>query len=306
MSEKNISVAIILPTHNRAGLLPRAVRSVLEQSDPDFELIVVDDGSRDETPAVLAALAGNPSVRILVNERAVGVSAARNRAIRSTACDWIVFLDDDDELAPTYLERLRATLRKRPELGLVWTGIERRFHDRVLHSTETVTWQDHWDGRAPATHQFLTRFALSFGVAVRRERLLDAGLFDERFIGSGDIDLAMRLVARGTPYACIDAPLATVHIGEGRSISRGTGHRSGLRELLLEKNAAFLARQPLLEEHYRRFVMSGCYRDGDRRGARRQAAALLRRGRIGGRAIEVVLRYEMIEPLRRLLGRKKN
>lgn len=306
MSEKNISVAVVLPTHNRAGLLPRALRSVMAQSDPDFELIVIDDGSRDETPSVLAPLAGDPSVRVLVSQRPGGVSAARNRAIQSTRCDWIVFLDDDDELAPAYLEQLRATVRTRPELGLVWTGIERHFHDRAPPASETALWQDSWDGRSPSAHQFLTRFALSFGVAVRRELLLEIGLFDERFIGSGDIDLAMRLVARGTPYACIPSALAYVHIGECRSISRGTGHRTGLRELLLEKNAAFLARQPLLEEHYRRFVMSGCYRDGDRRGARRQAAALLRRGRIGGRAIEMVLRYEMIEPLRRLLGRKRN
>lgn len=295
------SVAVVVPTHNRAHLLPRALRSVFQQNDNDFELIVVDDGSRDGTSGLVEPLTRDSRVRLLVNERPGGVSAARNRAIQDTACDWIVFLDDDDELAPDYLRQLRSLLHSRPELGFVWAGIERHYHDRSPCSCETLVWRDSWDGRSPSSHLFLTRFALSFGVAVRRERLLRAGLFDERFVGSGDIDLAMRLVACGTPYASIPAPLARVHVGEGSSISRGTGHRTGLRELLLEKNAAFLSRHPQLEAHYRRFAMSGCYREGDRRGARRHARALLRRGRIGGRGMEMLLRYEMIEPLQRLL-----
>ena len=145
------SVAIVVPTCNRARLLPRALHSVFQQNDHDFELIVVDDGSRDGTSGLVAPLTRDSRVRVLVLERPGGVSAARNRAIEATACDWIVFLDDDDELAPDYLAQLRTLLHSRPELGLVWAGIERHHHNRNPCSCETLVWQDSWDGRSPSS-----------------------------------------------------------------------------------------------------------------------------------------------------------
>ena len=297
------SISIVLPTHNRALLLPRAVRSVLAQTDPDFELLVIDDGSADNTQQVLAEFAGDPRLRRLRNEVAQGAAAARNRAIRSASGDWVAFLDDDDELLPRYVERLRAHLRASPELGLAWTGVEREHHDSVPPRHETLLWHDRWDGHGKSSHRFLTMFALSFGVAARRGALLDAGLLDERFIVSEDIDLGMRLVAAGTPYAALAEPLLLVHIGEGQSVSRSRDNRTDLRLLLLQKNAAFLAKQPEVLAHYRLFAISGCYRDGRRREARTLALALLRSGRLGGRALEMLLRYELFAPIKKLFRR---
>lgn len=299
------SISIVMPTHNRASLLPRALDSVFRQSDGEFELVVVDDGSRDATPAVLAQAATDPRLTFLRNDVAGGAAAARNRAIQAAHGDWIAFLDDDDELLPDYIARLRAAIREHPELGLVWTGVERRHHraDGGFDS-ELLAWNDRWDGRQPTQHPFLQFFALSFGVAIRRERLLATGLFDERFTSSEDIDLAMRLVARGTAYAALPGPLLRVHLGEGRSLSRSRGAQSELRERLLERNAGFLATQPGTLAHYRRFAMAGCYVDGRYAAARRLAWALLRSGRLGGRGVELVFRYEVIARLRRLWRRE--
>lgn len=294
------SISIVLPTHNRAQLLPRAVRSVLAQTDADFELVVIDDGSSDGTQDVLASLAGDARIRLLRNETPGGASAARNRAIRSASGEWVAFLDDDDELLPDYVAQLRSHLRTAPAAGLVWTGVERLYHDSTPPRSETLLWHERWDGVERREHAFLLFFALSFGVAARRSALLDAGLFDERFSGSEDIDLGMRLVAAGTPYAALPEVLLRVHIGEGTSISRSRDNRSALRLLLLQKNAAFLATQPALLAHYRLFAMSGLYRDGNSREARALAAALLRSGRLGGRGLETVLRYELFAPIKRL------
>lgn len=297
------SISIVLPTHNRAALVPRAVRSVLAQTDAEFQLVVVDDGSADATPQVLAGFAGDPRLLLLRNDVAQGPSAARNRGIEAAAGEWIAFLDDDDELLPAYLERLRAHLRGHPGLGLAWTGVERLHHDRQPPRLQTLRWHDHWDGQAPAAHRFLKFFALSFGVAIRREALLRAGLFDERFRATEDIDLAMRLLAAGTPYAALPEPLLRVHMGLGAA-SASSDHRTALRLLLLEKNAAFLAHQPLLRAHYQLFAMSGCYRDGLNAQARALAGALLRSGRLGFTGLELLLRYELLAPIRRLFRRR--
>lgn len=296
------SLSIVLPTHNRAALVPRAVRSVLAQSDPDFQLVIVDDGSADATPQTLAAFAADPRLLLLRNDSALGPPAARNRGIRAAAGEWVAFLDDDDELKPGYVARLRAHLRANPGIGLAWTGVERVHHERSPTRSEFLRWHEHWDGRGRSAHRFIEFFALSFGVAIRRQALLDVGLFDERFRATEDIDLAMRLVAAGTPYAALPEPLLTVHMGEGASASRE--HRTALRLLLLKKNAAFLAGQPRLRAHYQRFAMSACYRDGLNVQARALARELLRSGRIGGNGLDQLLRYELVAPIKRLFKRR--
>lgn len=296
------SISIILPTHNRAALVPRALRSVLAQTDADFQLVVVDDGSADATPQTLAAYAGDPRLLLLRNDLAQGPSAARNRGIRAACGEWIAFLDDDDELRPAYLEQLRAHLHRHPGVGLVWTGVQRLHHDRKPPRLQTLRWRDSWDGHAPASHRFLRFFALSFGVAIRRDALLQAGLFDERFRATEDIDLAMRLLAAGTPYAALPEPLLLVHMGLGSASASGD-HRTALRLLLLEKNAAFLTGQPQLRAHYQLFAMSACYRDGLTAQARSLAGALLRSGRLGFQGLELLLRYELLAPIKRLFRR---
>ena len=297
-------VTVVIQTHNRAQLVPRALRSVLAQSDGDFRLLVIDDGSRDGTPAALAPFAGDPRLRLLVNETAQGTLPTRNRAVREADSEWLVFLDDDDELLPHYLERLRALIAARAaagvKLGLAWSSAERDYAGEPQRN-DIVRFGESWDGVQPYPHQGLLHFSTCWGVAARREALLAVGGFDERVTGLGDIDLALRLAANGTPYATLEEPLVRVHIGEGLSVSRGRTHHTAQRELLLRNNAAFLAAHPELEAHYRRHAMSGFYREGDKAGGRRMAKALLRSGRLGGRGLEMLLRFELIEPLKRLL-----
>ncbi|MGE0709144.1 MAG: glycosyltransferase [Planctomycetota bacterium] len=125
-------VSVILPTCDRARVLPRAVRSVLRQTHERLELIVVDDGSSDETPEVLAALARDPRVRILRRERsqlAGNPVNPRNLGIEAARGEYLAFLDDDDTYRPRFLERLFSELEARPELALVYC-------DTVFHRQE--------------------------------------------------------------------------------------------------------------------------------------------------------------------------
>jgi glycosyltransferase involved in cell wall biosynthesis len=98
-------VTVVIPTLNRWQLLSRgALRSALEQEDVDVEVVVVDDGSTDETPVRLAEL-DDERVRVVRHEQPGGLAHARNAGIAAARCEWVAFLDDDDLWAPWKLRR---------------------------------------------------------------------------------------------------------------------------------------------------------------------------------------------------------
>jgi glycosyltransferase involved in cell wall biosynthesis len=116
-------VSVIIPTRNRAQLLPRAIQSVLEQTFRDFELIIVDDQSEDSTQAVVEDF-GNSRIVYVRKERKQGVSAARNAGILKAAGRFVAFLDDDDQWLPRKLEsQVSLFSAGNPSLGVVYSGL---------------------------------------------------------------------------------------------------------------------------------------------------------------------------------------
>ncbi|MFJ2195209.1 glycosyltransferase family 2 protein [Streptomyces violaceusniger] len=118
-------VSVIIPCHDYGHYLPQAVHSVLAQTHPDWELVVVDDGSTDDTAAVARSLiADHPDRRIrLLRQANAGVSAARNAGIAATTGRYVLPLDADDVIAPTMLERTVAVLDQRPDIAIVSTDV---------------------------------------------------------------------------------------------------------------------------------------------------------------------------------------
>ncbi|MEZ6194665.1 MAG: glycosyltransferase [Planctomycetota bacterium] len=109
-------VSVILPTYNQAAWLPGAIRSVLEQTFEDLELVIVDDGSTDETPRILAELR-DPRVRV-IHQANARLPRALNRGFAEARGEYLTWTSSDNALAPTMLERLVAALDGRPECGL--------------------------------------------------------------------------------------------------------------------------------------------------------------------------------------------
>jgi glycosyltransferase involved in cell wall biosynthesis len=107
-------ISIVIATRNRRSLLSEAIASVVEQSYPNWELIVVDDASSDDTGAYLASLA-NSRIRVLRQDRHQERSSARNRGLAEAQGEFIMFLDDDDVLRPTALKVLWNSLNPHPE-----------------------------------------------------------------------------------------------------------------------------------------------------------------------------------------------
>lgn len=125
-------VAVVIPAYNYARYLAQAVNSVLEQSFPAQEIIVVDDGSTDETPGVMQRYDRYPQVRY-IRQANSGVAAARNRGVAETSQAFIVCLDADDHLDRFYIETCRAAFLKDRQLGIAYTGLAVEGEDGLVH-----------------------------------------------------------------------------------------------------------------------------------------------------------------------------
>lgn len=134
------TVSVIIPTYNRAALLPRAVDSVLAQTYQDFELLIVDDCSTDDTPAVIAGFA-DPRLRAIRHEQNRRQTGALNTGLAEARGEFAAFLDDDDEFTPDSLaERMALMEASPPETALVY-GWADRIDDaigRVIEGRRTV------------------------------------------------------------------------------------------------------------------------------------------------------------------------
>jgi len=135
MNRKSLIVSVVIPTHNRAHLLGRAVRSVLRQTFTDFELIIVDDASADDTASVIDGFQ-DKRIKYTRHGSNLGAPAARNTGISNARGHYIGLLDDDDEWYPEKLEKQVLKFSQVPEtVGLIYSGYEVRKSDgRLLHT----------------------------------------------------------------------------------------------------------------------------------------------------------------------------
>lgn len=193
------TVSVVIPTFNRAHLVAEAIRSVLAQTLPPLEIIVVDDGSRDATSEVLAAF-GRTIQAIRQEHR--GVSAARNAGIAAARGTWLALLDSDDLWRPTKLEAQVHYLEQHPDLLLcqteeLWLRHGRRLNPKSYH-------------RKPSGYCFqklLERCLVSPSAVLIERRLLDrVGWFDETLPACEDYDFWLRIGCR-FPIGLLEQPL---------------------------------------------------------------------------------------------------
>ncbi|MEM6397620.1 MAG: glycosyltransferase family A protein [Bacteroidota bacterium] len=202
-------VSIVIPAHNRADLLPRAIRSAAAQSYPNIEIIVVDDGSKDETPALVNAMAEQlPNLVYLRNELPQGVKKARNKGIAAASGTYVTFCDDDDELVTENVETQLSVLRNRPELSFVIPDYReyRTTGSRVSKrggeiSLEKLLWVN----------------ICYIGLLAEKEKLIQIGGFDELQKSSEDYDLCLRLIDSFGPAYRIPKVLYIYHLEHRKS-----------------------------------------------------------------------------------------
>lgn len=221
------SVSVVVPTYNRASLLRRALRSILEQTRFPDEIVVVDDGSTDNTASVVEDEFSE--VRLLSQENR-GVSAARNLGIMTTSGDWVAFLDSDDEWVPEKLERQLAALGSRSEFQVchtdeIWIRNGRRVNPRRKHAK--------YGGR-------IFRYCLPLcamspsSVMIHRSVFKRVGLFDEDLPACEDYDLWLRICCR-YPVLYLDELLVVKYGGHPDQLSRNVWGLDRFRIQALEK-----------------------------------------------------------------------
>ncbi len=176
-------VSIIIPVYNGARTVPSALASVFAQSYTDYEVVVVDDGSTDDTAVVLA---GYKDRIHAISQPNSGASTARNAGIRASGGEYVAFLDDDDEWMPEMLERCAAVLDRDPNCALVYAGAYKvDSNGRPMPNQDSQT----WGLDSPTLAQMLERpwNVVPSRVMVRRATLERSGGFDERCVRADDI-----------------------------------------------------------------------------------------------------------------------
>jgi glycosyltransferase involved in cell wall biosynthesis len=227
-------VSVVIPTYNYGRYVAQAVDSALTQTYPAVEVIVVDDGSTDDTRQRLAGYEGR--IRY-IHQQNQGLSAARNTGIRAATGEFVAFLDSDDAFHPRKLEIQMGVLAADPALGLVGTA---------SFSDEPRVWVDSLP--EPRFHHPLTLeeivFASCFApssVLARKECFKRVGLFDTALRSVEDRDMWIRIAAR-FPVALIRLPLTWYRATPG-SMSRNPERMERFERVVLD--SAFQNISPL-------------------------------------------------------------
>jgi len=227
-------VSVVVPTYNSAVFLGETVESILAQSYQDFEVIIVDDGSTDDTVTVLAPYINRISYHYQENQ---GESVARNRAIQLAQGEYIAFLDSDDLWLPSKLERQIEEMDRFPQAVLAYA------HSYLIDAAGNRISRPDSDKTAqgqPGLHDIFKKLLMSNivthpgTVMVRRQVLLDTGGFAPDIQWGEDWDLWLRLALRG-PFVFIPEPLACYRL-------RKPGRRLQIEASteFVEQNASFL------------------------------------------------------------------
>jgi len=254
-------INVVLPTYNRAHLLRRAIDSVLAQSWRHLELIVVDDGSTDDTPGLLAGV-NDTRLSTIRFDHNRGAPAARNEGIKASRGEFIAFLDSDDHWPVERLETQLAAMSAAPaDTVLCVCSIH---YIRPGRSYDIV-----WEDAYLPPEDAVTRVATGDGLGtvawmVRRSALDQAGGFDESLPRLQDYELSLRLAATGGVLLMRDV-LVTAEL-QPDSVSASAERHARALELVLARHAAVFE-QHLGARSYLQFragkylAMEGRYRD---------------------------------------------
>jgi glycosyltransferase involved in cell wall biosynthesis/LmbE family N-acetylglucosaminyl deacetylase len=221
-------ISVIIPTYNRAGFLEEAIESVLQQTFTDWELIVVDDGSTDETEQVVARFGKRV---ISLYQEHTGVCAARNAGLAAARGEWVSFLDSDDRMLPHNLESLAAILEAKPEVSVAYgwyyfmdedgqpttRGGPKLLHEPPLSLAPGVAvWPCGTVMEGQLLPQLLLEETILMGTTLIRQPCVAAiGGFNSNLEFQEHWDFYLRLAAAGCVFACCRQAVTFVRLHPG-------------------------------------------------------------------------------------------
>lgn len=264
-------ISVVIPAYNAGGFIKRTIDSVLAQTYRDYEVIVVDDGSTDNTAEAVRSYAGK--VRYIYQENA-GDGPARNTGIRAAKGDWIAFLDHDDEWLPQKLELQMKLLDRNPALR--WCGANyymsclgrRDAVGNVTALQKALAGRDYFENFFTAVGQKGCSL-ITTTMVIHKEVFEQAGLFDSCWLLCADFDMWWRIAYSFPRIGYLAQPLAMMHL-DALDIAAARRHLAGkrgedarklvARHLKLAKEQGMLAEfTPLAKKVLRKSLVTTIY-----------------------------------------------
>jgi len=225
--------SVIIPLYNKAQTITYTLQSVFNQTYRDFEVIIVDDGSKDDGLEVVKKNFDDPRIRI-IQQKNSGVSAARNRGVREARYEYISFIDADDEWMPAYLENMCEILKKFPEANMMCAGsFTKDFQTGIIAAPGII---EKYTGRTLPLNYFINPGKMGHigATSFRKSVFLKVGGFPEEISSCEDVCLNMRVALEGLFVYCGKLLHVYVHNVPGQTTSNTC-------EIVAIKNDTFVA-----------------------------------------------------------------
>lgn len=260
-------VSIVIPAYNRAAKIADAVRSIQQQTYKNWEIIVADDGSSDNTLKVIEDMAKEDKrIRSVRHERNKGAQTARNLGIRAARGPWIAFLDSDDQWLPESLE-MRLRLAQQEDVAVVHSLAYIVHKDKPMEIYHLPAW------RGQIYKNVLSHEGPMFqSLLVRKEALEKIGYLDESVVAYQEWDTAIRL-AKFYPFGFVAKPTFIYDYTSQDAISRNSIRSAKGYEYILKKHFGDIVRYAGLAAvayHYN-VIARWYYEGGDARQAQRHS-----------------------------------
>ena len=222
-------ISVIIPTYNRCDLLKRAINSVIKQTITPKEIIIVDNGSTDQTYQMVSSLF--PEINYFI-EKKRGVSAARNKGILESKSKWIAFLDSDDAWKPTKLEKqMEYSVFNQDKYRIIHTDETWYRNKKFLNQLKK-----HKKSGGNIFKNSLQLCCISpSSVVLKKQIFYDYGLFDENLEVCEDYDMWIRITAK-EEVGFLDSPLVLKYGGHSDQLSKKFWGMDRFRIKSLEKN----------------------------------------------------------------------
>lgn len=214
----NDKVSVIIPTYKRSDLLERAIKSVINQTYKNIEIIVVDDNVNNSKEHLqnLKIIEKYPQIIYIKNKKNLGGGLTRNVGIKASTGEYIAFLDDDDEFYPTKIEKQYQLYKSldNSNVGMIYCYVE-----NVNENGDTINiYKRDYEGIALYNHMinFITTTSAYF---IRKDVLLDIGMFDD-VSSQQDARLLLKMLGRGYEIYRIPEVLIKLYIHDGERITK--------------------------------------------------------------------------------------
>ena len=245
-------ISVVIPAYNRENTIERAIESVLCQTYPNLEIIVVDDASTDKTKNKVKQIK-NKRVSYLSHKINQGASAARNTGIKKARGKYIAFLDSDDQWLAKKLEKQITILEKNPDCSVSYC----RYYIVKEKKKKISVWPEIKKYHGELDRQLLSgNFITTSSILLKKKILQKSGLFDEKLPAYQDWEFFLRL-SKSVNFAFVDEPLLNQYQDEKNRISTDREKRIQAVRYILKKHSKMIKKNRHI---YARFLSMADYR----------------------------------------------